>query len=376
MSFARRQHNALILPDGQVLVTGGSSTPEFQNAHGAVFATETWDPRQGTWTVGAGMARPRLYHSESVLLPDGRVASLGGGHPAAPGGQDEYNLEIYSPPYLFRGPRPALTAAPSSVAHGQTFTIESPDAASIGQINLLRPSAVTHTVNMDQRIVRLAFSRDPGGVLRATLPSNPNLAPPGPYLLFLINENGVPSVAQMLSVQSAYQQGAGLLGLVSIELERHHANVAAGGARWDTVLSAPGSSGTGALQALPNSGVERDAGFTSNSPRVDYWVNFNRAGTHHVWVRGAAATPGDGSVHVGLDLQASATADRITGFAPALSWSRATLDGALATLEVPTPGLHLVSVWMRQDGFVADKLVLSPQLLYLPLHDGPPESAQ
>src|SRR5262245_18118725 len=132
MAFARRQVCAAILADGQELVTGGTSTPGFNEAAGSVLAGEIWNPVSETFTTVAAMAKQRLYHSENLLLPDGRVLSQGGGHPAAgSGGADQLNAEIYSPPYLFRGARPTITSAPSVIAWSQTFSVETPDSASI-----------------------------------------------------------------------------------------------------------------------------------------------------------------------------------------------------------------------------------------------------
>jgi len=145
------------------------------------------------------MAKHRLYHSETLLLPDGRILSQGGGHPAANGGANQFNAEIYSPPYLFRGPRPTITAAPGVVAWGQTFPVETPDGASIAKVHLIRLGSATHALNMDQRLCRPTFELGPGG-LSVTAPVSPAVCPPGYYMMFLVNGNGVPSVAKMIRV--------------------------------------------------------------------------------------------------------------------------------------------------------------------------------
>jgi len=193
MRQARRQHNAVILADGKVLVTGGTSGPGFNNFIGAVLEAELWDPDTETWQVLASQTVARLYHSVSVLLPDGRVLSGGGGHPSADnGGTDNPNAQIFSPPYLFQGPRPVVESAPAQATWGETVRIQSPDAARIARVHLIRRSSVTHSTNMDQRLSRPAFSADADG-LEVTISSEPNLLPPGPYLLFLVDENGLPS---------------------------------------------------------------------------------------------------------------------------------------------------------------------------------------
>jgi Domain of unknown function (DUF1929) len=149
----------------------------------------------------------RLYHSTAVLLPDGRVLSAGGGMPPGggmlPGGGFDTNhpdAEIYSPPYLFKGPRPTITSAPDNVNYGQPFVVQTPDATSITKVTLIRLSSVTHAFNQNQRINHLLFSQWQGG-LQVSPPWNSNLCPPGHYMLFIINSQGVPSVAKIIRVE-------------------------------------------------------------------------------------------------------------------------------------------------------------------------------
>jgi Calx-beta domain/Galactose oxidase-like, Early set domain/Glyoxal oxidase N-terminus len=192
----RRHLNTTLLPDGKVLATGGSSLPGFDNQAGAVFSAELWDPMTEQWTVMASETRYRGYHSTAVLLPDGRVLEGGGGHPDASGGA-QYNFEIYSPPYLFKGPRPTITDAPTLVSYGHPFTVQTPDAANIVSARWIRLSAVTHAFNQNQRLNVLPITHQLGALSLAP-PNNPNLAPPGDYMLFLVNSNGVPSVARII----------------------------------------------------------------------------------------------------------------------------------------------------------------------------------
>jgi hypothetical protein len=200
MAFGRRQLNTTLLPDGTVLATGGTSSPGFNDAGLAVLAAEQWDPGTGAWTTLAAMKIPRLYHSTAALLPDGRVLSAGGGFPPATGGDLHHpNAEIFSPPYLFRGPRPAITAAPSLVSYGQAFPIETPDATRITTVRWIRLSSVTHSFNESQRSNTLAFSVVRGG-LYATAPADSNRCPPGHYLLFILNGDGVPSIGRIVQV--------------------------------------------------------------------------------------------------------------------------------------------------------------------------------
>ena len=163
MQFGRRHLNATLLPDGKVLVTGGTAAPGFNDPSGHVDAAELWDPATENWTTLASSSGiPRVYHSTALLLPDGRVLSTGG--------NDHPETEIYSPPYLFKGARPTITSAPPSVAYGQSFFVGTPNAATISKITMLRLSSVTHAFNQSQYINELGFSQTTGG-LDVTAPS-------------------------------------------------------------------------------------------------------------------------------------------------------------------------------------------------------------
>jgi len=200
MVTARRQLNGTLLADGKVLITGGSSGPGLDNASFPVYSTEMWDPATEQFTPMASITKYRGYHSTAVLLPDGRVVSAGGDVSGA-------TAEIFSPPYLFHGARPAISSSPSRISYGQTFSLVTPDAASISQVNLIRLSSVTHAFNQDQRINRLSFTAAVGS-LNVTGPANPNLAPPGPYMVFILNGSGVPSVAKIVQLTSGLPPNA------------------------------------------------------------------------------------------------------------------------------------------------------------------------
>jgi hypothetical protein len=195
MAQPRRQHNATILADGTVLVTGGSSVSGFNNAAGQVALAEIWNPTTGLFTpVAPASSVFRGYHTTALLLPDGRVIMAGGNHDN-PVYTENRNAEIYSPPYLFKGPRPTVTSAPDTAELGRSFFVQTPDAASIADVTWIVPGAVTHSQDWTQRANHLDFTVVDGG-LAITPPSNPNAAPPGYYMLFLINNNGVPSIAE------------------------------------------------------------------------------------------------------------------------------------------------------------------------------------
>jgi hypothetical protein len=199
MGFARRQINATLLPTGDVLVTGGTSGSGFNNPVGAVHAAELWNPATGAWTTLASNAVTRIYHSTSLLLPDGRVLHTGSGDGG--GGIDELNYELFSPPYLFQGARPSITGAmPSEVGYGQTVLVETPDGAGITKVTFIRLGSVTHAFDMGARLVPLSFSQAPGA-LAVAIPGSRTTAPPGPYMLFLVNGNGVPSVGRIMRLR-------------------------------------------------------------------------------------------------------------------------------------------------------------------------------
>ena len=199
MAFARRHLNATVLPTGEVLVTGGTSGAGRNNPVGAVHAAELWNPATGKWTTLASNQVIRIYHSTTLLLPDGRVLHTGSGDGA--GAANERNYELYSPPYLFRGARPSISGTtPAVVGYGQTVFVETPDAASITKVTFIRLGSVTHAFDMSQLLVPLGFSGAAGG-LSIAVPTSRTTAPPGPYMLFLVNGDGVPSEARIMRLQ-------------------------------------------------------------------------------------------------------------------------------------------------------------------------------
>ena len=203
MHFARRQENAVILPDGKVFIVGGSSGSGFDDSTHPVLPTEMWDPATGQFTLMAGIAVYRGYHSTALLLPDGRVLSAGGNVGGA-------NAQIFSPPYLSAGVRPTISSAPTGAGYGQTVLIGAPDAATISQVSLLRTGSTTHTFDESQRFMRLSFTQANGG-LNVTMPASGNIAPPGYYMLFLLNGSGVPSVSKIIQITA----GGGATGTLA-----------------------------------------------------------------------------------------------------------------------------------------------------------------
>jgi hypothetical protein len=168
----------------------------------AVRVAELWNPATGTWTQLASNAVNRTYHSISLLMPDGRVLHAGSGDAINVDGPapDEKNAELFSPPYLFKGARPTISSAPSSASYGSTFSVGTPDASAISKVSLIGLGSVTHAMDQGQRFTWLTFTRQTGAV-RVTAPASRALAPPGWYMLFVLNQDGVPSVARMIRLQ-------------------------------------------------------------------------------------------------------------------------------------------------------------------------------
>lgn len=207
MSAPRRHLNSTILPDGTVLITGGTRGGGFVdiNEADAVKTAEVWNPKigpNGQWTTLAPASKMRVYHSVSLLLPDGTVLSGASGDAMA-GTQavpPERNHEIFSPPYLFKGARPTITLAPSQVTWNETFSVATPNATQIADVRWIRLGSVTHAFDAGQRANTLVFSQTATGV-DVTAPLNSNLAPPGFYQLFILNRNGVPSPGRIIRIQ-------------------------------------------------------------------------------------------------------------------------------------------------------------------------------
>jgi Domain of unknown function (DUF1929)/Bacterial Ig domain len=202
MSFPRSFLNLTNLPDGTVLATGGGTDKSGFVDSNAVLQPEDWNPASGTWTTYAPMGAPRLYHSVAVLLPDGRVYVAGGG--GDPGVSDQKSAQIFSPPYLFKGPRPTIASAPSTLEYGSTAFVGTADAASIQRVSLIRTGSVTHAFDENARATQLNFTQTAGGI-NVTIPANRNDVPPGYYMLFIANGQGVPSVASFVRFPAPYE---------------------------------------------------------------------------------------------------------------------------------------------------------------------------
>ena len=191
-----------------MLATGGSvkdSTAYFYDpieTYGSNLTAEIWDPRTGQWTVGDAGQLPRLYHSTSLLLPDGRVLVAGGG---SPGPITNTNAEIYSPDYLVAAngqPTPRLEIlglSADDLTAGQRLDLNVSAGAEVQRVTLVKSGSVTHSFNMDQRFVELGFTVN-GNTISTRLPTNDAEITPGYYLLSVLDENDIPSVSEMIKI--------------------------------------------------------------------------------------------------------------------------------------------------------------------------------
>lgn len=208
MAFRRMKFNAVLLPSGKVLVIGGESSAD-GNPDQPVLIPEVYDPESQTWDSLASHQIPRMYHSTAILLPDARVLAAGGDLQASG--------EIFSPPYLFQGARPMISAAPSSIAYGSNFALHFASSTASNRVVLISLSSVTHSVNMGQRYVQLADGVPSGSSVSVPAPASGNIAPPGPYMLFVVNGNGIPSVANIVQVgQASAIPAVSSVGLIAL----------------------------------------------------------------------------------------------------------------------------------------------------------------
>ncbi|MBA2365584.1 MAG: DUF1929 domain-containing protein [Actinobacteria bacterium] len=192
MNHARLLHDLRILADGTVAAVGGGEAYKYTRPKKTL---EIYDPSSGTWSNMLPQQASRMYHSTSLLLPDGRLWSAG-----QDSGDFKTKVEVYSPPYLFRGPRPTIQSSPQQISYNSSFSISTPDATNISKIALVRPGSVTHQIDTDQRYVTLGFSAS-DGQLAAQAPVSGTVAPPGWYMLFILNSQGVPAVANWIHLQ-------------------------------------------------------------------------------------------------------------------------------------------------------------------------------
>ncbi|TXL88785.1 kelch motif-containing protein [Streptomyces sp. IB2014 016-6] len=198
-----RYPSASLMPDDSVLVTGGAE--DYRGRSGSnILEARMYDPKAGEYKRVADPQVGRNYHSGSLLLPDGRVMIFGSDSLYADKantkpGVFEQRIEIYTPPYLFRDSKPALTDGPKRIEHGESGVFKTGDAASLRSAKLLRPSAVTHVTDVEQRSIALDMEKTADGV-EVTVPKNKALVPAGWYMLFVTDDKGTPSEGKWVEV--------------------------------------------------------------------------------------------------------------------------------------------------------------------------------
>lgn len=202
MHHRRRFHNALVLPNGDLIVIGGNTSAVIFSDSGTVYEPEVWNRDSDTWTIQAPAAVPRNYHSVALMLPDGRIFSGGGGL-SGNAATNHQNAQFFSPSYLFNpdgsaATRPEISSAPDAAGTGQT--IEATASHDVSRFTMLRMTATTHAFSSDVRFLEVPFGRISNSRYELTLHSNPNVLLPGFWMLFALNENGVPSEAKVLKI--------------------------------------------------------------------------------------------------------------------------------------------------------------------------------
>ncbi|MFD7909265.1 discoidin domain-containing protein [Streptomyces sp. NPDC059752] len=203
MEHARAFSNSVVLPDGKVAVFGGQAHPVPFSDATSVLTPELWDPATGAFTPLATMAVPRNYHSVANLLPDGRIFSGGGGL-CGDCATNHADGAIFTPPYLLNAdgspkPRPAITAGvPPKAAPGASLTVST--QGSVASFVLMRAAAATHSTDNDQRRVPVVSTAAGGGTYTVSVPTDTGVVLPGTYMLFALDAQGVPSIGQFVTI--------------------------------------------------------------------------------------------------------------------------------------------------------------------------------
>jgi hypothetical protein len=343
MKYRRSFNTLTVLPDGKVLSTGGQRGTDGVDETTGVLPAEMWDPDTDTWKTMASSRRPRLYHSSAILLPDARVLLAGGG--AFGNATNEKSGEIYSPPYLFKGPRPTVTAAPKVVHYGQSFSVDTPDASRISKVSLVRMGSVTHNLDMDQRYMELG-KQVQGDGLTIDGPANANTAPPGYYMVFLVDNNGVPSTGQIVKVDSAVdtQAPTATSGLA--------ASARTDGAQlsWNAASDNVGVDEYRVYRSQTSGFTPSAANRVARVPSGTTWIDSGLgAGTYHYRVRAVdkAGNIGPPSSQVQNVVAGDTTAPAVSVTAPAAA---ATVVGPATVTATASDAVGVQSVHFKLDG--------------------------
>lgn len=277
-------------------------------------------------------------------------------------------------------PLPSDTTPPTV-----SLTAPTPGATVTGTVTLQASATDNVSVSGVQFMINAANLGAEVLTVPYTTAWNTGSLSPGTYTLTAVardaagnHTTSAPVIVQVAAPPSGtgFLQDAGPDGLLVLEAEHFHANTPQGGHAW-TLVTPQGHSGEGALKATPNKGKNRKSNYLTRSPRLDFTVWFATTGTHYVWIRGMASSKNDNSVHIGLDGNKNLPSQNMVGFGNTGKWKWSTKRGkTVASIEIATPGAHTINVWMREDGFIVDKLVLTTNATYTPSGIGPAESLQ
>lgn len=213
LNVPRRNASSVLLPDGTAIIVGGGGTDlRFSGTPPAYLPqkrVELWDPKTGNWTVGPPQVVPRGYHSIAILLEDGRVLSAGDDYTASlldTNRADNFDahFELYRPPYFYRGARPVIDAAPAAAGYGESLEVRATATRPIVRATLMAPGSVTHATDMNQRLLELPIRDNGDDTYSITGPSTSAAAPPGDYMLFVLNDLGVPSMASWVRIRPSF----------------------------------------------------------------------------------------------------------------------------------------------------------------------------
>ncbi len=357
MAYQRTLHNSVVLPNGEVVITGGQEYARLFTDDRAIMPVEIWNPDSEQFRTGAPMDVPRTYHSFSLLLPDGRVVVGGGGLCGAGCAGNHPDLQIYTPPYLLNAdgssaPRPTITSAPSSVDLNEQFPVTT--GGSISDVVLVRMASATHSVNNDQRRIPLSFTGS-GGSYTAQMPAEPGIATPGRYMLFVLDGNGVPSVGEIVTVTTNIDNGGGGGGgggnsCAGLSREAEDGEVSGSFA----VFADAAASGGSYVGAPDNSGNAWSPG----ANKVDLCFTVTEAGEYRLDAQAQGSTWYNDSFFVTVNGGGSSmwdVANIADGYRADSVSDRGGDDPVIVDLQ---PGEHTVSVHLREDGTRLDSMTL------------------
>lgn len=344
----RRLSVATILADGKVVATGGSSV--WNQMTDVSYEAEIWNPQTGQWTVGASGVMPRLYHGNALLLPDATVLVFGGGAPAPTGVPGNLNSEVYYPPYLFTpgaelAVRPAIETAPNVVDVGRTVQVGISSDRPVSRVTFVKTGSATHGWNMDQRFVDLPFHAQ-GTQLSVQIPARASDVPPGMWMMFVIDDAGVPSVAKIMRVNVA-----GTLNVATqptLESPGEQSTVAGSAVGLQLVASDPnGDSLQFSASGLPGGlSIDPATGLVTGTPM--------EAGSYNVVF---AASDGVNGASVNVPWNITAAAPLVLPLPAAAAPGPV---GSIATFSANATGLDVLYRWDFGDGTPATPFSSDP----------------